>query len=82
MKISVTQNFETDLYELQVTAYGSTDPAGPRLFRSPPHPDIQFTHVTAEAAQKDADTLQRYLDAYAAKKKPSKAAVRKAGAFT
>lgn len=79
MKISVTQDFETDLYELQVTSCGRTAPAGPRLFRSPPFPDIRFTHDTEQAAQKDASKLQAYLDAYAAKKKPSKAAVRKAG---
>lgn len=79
MKISVTYDFDTDQHILMVTAYGSTDPAGPRLFRSPPHPDIQFSHSTEQAAKDAASKLQAYLDACAAKKKPSKAQIRKQG---
>lgn len=37
-------------------------PAGPRLFRAPPLPDIQFTHDLRVDAQKAALTLQRYVD--------------------
>lgn len=40
----------------------SVAPAGPRLFRAPPLPDIQFAHDLFADAQKDALTLQRYVD--------------------
>lgn len=40
----------------------SVMPAGGRLFRAPPIPDIQFTHDLAANAAKDALTLQRYVD--------------------
>lgn len=77
MTITLTQDFDTDQWVLLVTSHGRTNPAGPRLFRGAPWPDVQFQHATKEVAQKDADTLQAYLDACAARKKPSKAQVRK-----
>lgn len=40
----------------------SVMPAGQRLFRAPPLPDVQFTHDLFADAQKDALTLQRYCD--------------------
>jgi hypothetical protein len=80
MTITTHYDFEMDRYELLVTSHGRTNPAGPRLFRGAPWPDVQFQHATKEAAQKDADTLQAYLDACAERKKPSKAAMRRQGA--
>lgn len=36
-------------------------PAGPRLFRQQPHPQISFSHSSHEAALRDAVTLESYL---------------------
>ncbi len=36
-------------------------PAGPRLFRQPPYPDIKFTHDSMETAQIDEGKLRTYL---------------------
>jgi hypothetical protein len=80
MTITTTLDFETEQWTLLVTSHGRTAPAGPRLFRGTPWPDIQFQHSTGAAADKDARVLQTYMDACAARKKPSKAQVRKQGA--
>lgn len=37
-------------------------PAGPRLFRAEPHPQISFSHSSHEAALRDAVTLTKYLE--------------------
>ncbi len=37
-------------------------PAGPRLFRAPPLPDIQFLHPVQADAERDALLLKRYVD--------------------
>ena len=36
-------------------------PAGPRLFRAAPHPEVAFTHETLEAAQADCAKLRSYF---------------------
>ena len=46
-------------------------PAGRRLFRAPPYPDIKFSHPTIEKAEHDARLLRSYL-AQLVPKKPSK----------
>lgn len=78
----ITVIFDEDdgLWTLYATSYGRTTPAGPRLFRAPPHPDIRFSHETAEAADKDAATLRQYLEGLGQRKGPSKAKLRKLGA--
>ncbi len=43
-------------------------PCGPRLFRAPPHPDIQFSHPTIDAAEADARKLRVYLAGLSQKK--------------
>lgn len=37
-------------------------PAGPRLFRAPPLPDIQFTHALLPDAERDASLLRKYVE--------------------
>lgn len=37
-------------------------PAGPRLFRAPPLPDIQFTHALLPDAERDAVLLRKYVE--------------------
>ena len=49
-------------------------PAGPRLFRAPPHPAIKWEHDTMESAQADAATLRAYLASH--RKGPSEKALR------
>ena len=77
--ISVAHDLDTGDYRLYVTSYGSTMPAGPRLFRAPPHPDIRFSHISEAHAEHDATLLRAYIDtAYG--KTVSKKKVRAAGA--
>lgn len=38
-------------------------PAGPRLFRAPPIPDISFTHDNQIDALRDAERLTKYITA-------------------
>ncbi len=46
----------------------SPSPAGQRLFRAPPHPEIEFRHTTMEAAEIDARKLRTYLAQLTTKK--------------
>lgn len=46
-------------------------PAGPRIFRAPPLPDIKFSHELRADAEKDAATLRKYLAALP-ERKPKK----------
>lgn len=72
MTISVQMDFDTGLHVLYVRSHGmSAMPAGPRLFHLPKlakaeHwaaiPDIQWSHESAEAANKDAAKLRKYLE--------------------
>lgn len=78
--ITVIFDEDSGLWELYCTSYGRSQPAGPRLFRAPPHPDIRFQHETHEAAAKDAATLRQYLEGLGQRKGPSKAKLRKLGA--
>ena len=70
MKITVDQHGET--FRLMATNYGYTAPAGERLFRSPPHPDIAWVHESESSALKDAEKLQKYVDGLPVMKKRKK----------
>ncbi len=62
--ISAVRMSPNQPFVLMATSYGQTTPAGPRLFRAPPHPDIRFSNFdTLEEAQKDAGKLQAYIAA-------------------
>ncbi len=78
--ITTAYDADTGLWHLEATSYGRTSPAGPRLFRAAPHPDIAFAHEDKAAAEADALKLTRYLEGLTARKGPSKAALRKQGA--
>jgi hypothetical protein len=69
--MTITHAFSPDemCWRLYATDHGHTAIAGPRLFRAPPHPDIQFAHDSAQDAERDAATLRAYLDALPAQKK-------------
>lgn len=50
-----------DKWQIMATSYGTTQPAGARLFRAEPWPKIKFVHTTEDAARADAQTLIKYI---------------------
>ncbi len=78
--ITTAYDADTGLWHLEASSYGRTSPAGPRLFRASPHPDIRWEHETHEGAAEAAQLLTRYLEGLTARKGPSKAKLRKLGA--
>ena len=77
--ISVTLDADTMTYVIMTTSHGRTEPCGPRIFRAPPHPDVAFSHESAEGAERDAAKIRAYL-ANLSPRKVSKTAARKEGA--
>lgn len=65
-------------WRLMATSYGQKMPAGSRLFRAAPHPEILFFHQAEAAALTDAEKLRQYLSEQADKRGPSKAKLRRA----
>lgn len=62
MKIFVSYEPDDDNYILMCDdGKMSPMPAGPRLLKAQPHPDVKFQHATAEGAERDAATLAKYL---------------------
>ena len=62
MTVTIEYDFETDRYHLMVSdGRMNPMPAGPRLFRAPPFPDIRWSHDALEAAKMDAGKLQKYM---------------------
>lgn len=51
-----------DNWQIMATSYGSTTPAGQRLFRAEPWPKIKFQHTSEADARRDAGELVRYID--------------------
>lgn len=78
--ISVAFDMDEGAHVIYAASYGQVMPAGPRLFRAPPHPAVRWSHEDAASAERDAATLRAYLDGLGARKGPSKAALRKQGA--
>jgi hypothetical protein len=61
--IRVQYDVESDHFELWARDDTMRDmPAGPRLFRGAPYPEVQFAHETQGAAERDAAKLQEYLN--------------------
>lgn len=78
MKITIQHDFDTEEYVLYATSHSRTAICGERIFRGYPRPDVKFRHATREAAEKDAATLQAYLDT---PPKKSRVQSRRVGAF-
>ncbi len=74
-RILIEFDAESGEYTLMCESYSRVAPAGPRLFRAPPHPPIAFRHETQAGAEKDAALLRHYL-ANVGKKQPSARAMR------
>jgi len=79
---TITTAFDMDdgCWRIYAESYGRVNPAGPRLFRAAPWPDVRWEHPTEESAQADAQKLRAYLDSLGQRKGPSKAKLRKLGA--
>lgn len=63
-----------DYFRLMVTSYTSrAEPAGQRLFRAPPFPDIAWLHEDEATAIEHAERLRTYLaGAHSGKARKSK----------
>ena len=71
--ISVLFDADIEQFRLYCTSHGHTAIAGQRIFRAPPHPDIQFSHDSQADAEADAATLRDYLAGLPQKKMTKKA---------
>lgn len=58
----ITVEGSGDNWQIMATSYGTTAPAGARLFRAEPWPKIEFKHKTEAGARTDAATLIAYID--------------------
>lgn len=64
-------DMDTGMYEIWVSDERMRPmPAGPRIFRAPPLPDVKFCHEDMSSAQKDCRTIMTYLSTL--KKQPTK----------
>jgi hypothetical protein len=62
MTISVLYDFDADRYVLMASdGRLRPAPAGPRLFRAEPWPEVKWQHETQEAAEADAGKVRVYL---------------------
>ncbi len=67
--LTIYTEFDGESYVLMcANGITSDSPAGPRIFRAPPWPDIQFSHPTIDAAESDARKLRVYLAGLSTKK--------------
>lgn len=60
-RIFIQLDAESGEFDLWFESHGRQVPAGPRLFRAPPHPQIKFHHETMAAAEQDAAQMRTYL---------------------
>jgi len=75
--ISVVFDFGSEEYVLMATSYGRSSPAGPRILRAAPHPDVQWRHIDEASAEADAKKLRAYFDGLG--RGPSRTKIRQAG---
>lgn len=59
--ITVQFDLDSDEFVLMATSHARTQPAGERLFRAQPWPAVSWRHATAEAAERDAEAVRKYL---------------------
>ena len=70
---------DDDLWRIMVATHGlSPMPAGPRLFRAPPHPDVKWAHASKAEADAAISVIQKYLARSSAA--PSKRELRESAA--
>lgn len=78
-RIFIQLDTESGEFDLMCESHNRTMPAGPRLFRAPPHPRIKFHHETMRDAEADAAEMRTYL-AHIETRRPSKTEARKISA--
>jgi hypothetical protein len=78
-RIFVQFDLDTESYDLMCESHNRTMPAGPRLFRAPPHPRVQFHHASLTEAEKDAREMRTYLAGIGNNKSESKRKIRAKG---
>lgn len=62
-------NFAQGTFVLMVKSPGMAPTvAGPRIFRQPPHPDVEWEHATQEGAEVDCKKVMKYLEELPARK--------------
>jgi hypothetical protein len=59
--ISTAYDLDSGEYVMHITSHGRTMPAGQRIFRAPPHPDVRFRHESEAEAESDAAKVHAYL---------------------
>jgi hypothetical protein len=70
--ISVSYDADEGKYVLMATSHARTAPAGVRMFRAEPWPEVQFQHDDEAPALRDAAVLRHYLDECASGKRQDK----------
>lgn len=62
--ISIEFDFDTAEHVLMCESHGMRpEPAGLRLFRAQPWPEVKFRHADAAEAERDAEKIRKYLAA-------------------
>lgn len=79
-RIFVQFDPEAECFNLMAESYNQVVPAGPRLFRGPPHPAVRFTHESLSQAEADARAMRTYLAGIGDTKSESKKKARAKGA--
>jgi len=71
MELSIFPLFDADTmeYVIMVRSFNKTEFCGPRIFRAPPHPEVQFRHHSEAAALADVAKIEAY---FAKPTKPTK----------
>ncbi len=78
MTLFLQFDMDRDHWDIMVESPGMRPmPAGPRLFRGPPHPDVEFAHARKGDAQAAIVLLNQYFATI--QKGPTKKELREAG---
>lgn len=62
-------DLDTDRWTIMCRSHGYAEVAGERLFRSQPHPSVQFSHETEAGALNDLEVLRKYWEGLPQQKK-------------
>lgn len=72
MKLFIQFDLDTEHWEIMCEdSRMRAMPAGPRLYKAPPHPDVEFRHLERQGAERAIATLEKYF-AGLSDRKPTK----------